>query len=130
MAIEVGIRSYGPGKFYKLIDSYLYEISLNGGPDREASYGEGNGWYGFMNLNPATKSEVHVIASEADDELTDEEVDLLSESVAVIFFERSDGIVEADWFSDMDKAEAVWDEIEADTEGDDEDEEDDEEEDD
>lgn len=122
MAIETGIRSYGPGKFYKLIDSYAYGITLDGA-DEEASYGEGNGWYGLLRLNKATRDSIHQAAHYEEDDLTEEESDLLSDSVAIIFFERSDGIVEADWFDDMKKADKQWDEIEADTESDEDDEE-------
>jgi hypothetical protein len=31
---QTGIRSYGPGKFYKVIDGYAYELTLDGGADR------------------------------------------------------------------------------------------------
>ena len=128
--LENGIRPYGPGKFHNIIDSYVYELTLNGGADEEVSLGDGNGWYGFMHLSPAAKSEINAVAAEQDDELTDEETDLLSESVAVILFERSDGIVGADWFDDLKKAEADWAEIEAGADEEDEDDEGEEEEDD
>lgn len=123
-----GIRSYGPGKFIKLIDSYAFDVTLDGGADEEASYPEGSGWYGFLNLNSASKENIRVIAAEQDDELTDEEDDLLIESVAIIFFERSDGIVEADWFDSLKKAQKVWGDIEEDVNSDEEEEHDDDEE--
>ena len=122
-----GIRSYGPGKFHTLIDSYAFKTTLDG-VDEEASYGEGGGWYGLVLLDDATRKSVTEIAK---DELTEEEQQLLDDSAAVIFFERSDGIVEADWFEDKEKAEKVWADIEAATaEEEEEDEEDEEEEDD
>jgi hypothetical protein len=117
------IRSYGPGKFVKLIDSYAYELTLDGGPDEEASYGEGNGWYGLLWLDPETRDAVAKVAVDHDDEITPEEEDLLDDSKAVIFFERSDGIVEADWFDDKKEAEEAWAEILVDTEGEEEEEE-------
>jgi hypothetical protein len=122
-----GIRSYGPGKFNTIVDSYVYELTLDGGADEEVRFDDGD-WYGFMNLSPAAKSEINVVASEQDDELTDKEADLLNESVAVILRERSDGIVEADWFSDMKKAKAAWSRVEADAEEENEDEDEDDEE--
>lgn len=112
---EEGIRSYGPGKFNDIIDSYAYELTLDGGADEEASYGEGNGWYGFLAIDAATRKRIREIADENKDELTDDEEELIDDTVAIILFERSDGIVEADWFDDKKDADKRWDEIEADT---------------
>jgi len=117
----------GPGKFSTNLDAYAYELTTDGGADEEASYGEGNGWYGLIWINPSTRKSIQKIA--ADDVALDEDDDeVLNGSGAVILFERSDGIVEADWFDDQDKAEKAWAAILADTEGeeDDEDNEDDE----
>ena len=106
------IRSYGPGKYFKLIDSYLHEITLDGGADEEFSLGDGEGWYGFVTIDPPTVDRIEEIASEADDTLTDDEIALIRKSEAVIFHERSDGIVEADWFSSIQDAREAWTEIE------------------
>lgn len=115
-----GIRLYGPGKFNTILDGYAYDVTLDGA-DEEVSLGEGNGWYGLLRLDPKTCERVHQAAHYEQDDLTEEESDLLDDSKAIIFFERSDGIVGADWFDDMEKAVAAWDEIEtefSDEEGD------------
>jgi len=117
------IRSYGPGKFNTIIDGYTFDVTRDGA-DEEASFGEGNGWYGLLKLDKAARDHVHQAAHYEEDDLTEEESDLLADSAAVIFFERSDGIVEADWFDDMGKAKKAWDRIEADTEEDEDDEDD------
>jgi hypothetical protein len=122
-----GIRSYGPGKFHTLIDSYAFEVAGDG-VDEEASYGDGGGWYGLVRLDGPTRKRVAEVAAEGDGELTEDERELLDDSVAVIFFERSDGIVEADWFEDEKKVDQAWADIEADTAEDDEEEEEEEEE--
>jgi CO dehydrogenase/acetyl-CoA synthase beta subunit len=127
-AAEDGIRSYGPGKFYTVLDSYAYEVSGDGGADEEASYGEGNGWYGLLWVDKNLSESIREIAKENDDELTEEEEDLLKSSKAVIFFERSDGIVEADWFDTKDEAEKAWANVLVDTEEGEEEEDDEEEE--
>jgi hypothetical protein len=119
-----GIRPYGPGKFHTLIDSFAFEVAGDG-VDEEASYGEGGGWYGLVLLDAPTRKRVVEVAAENRDALTEDEQDLLDDSVAIIFFERSDGIVEADWFEDEKKAEKAWEEIEADTAEEEENEEDD-----
>jgi len=113
-----GIRSYGHGKFHTIIDSYVYAMTLDGGADREESYDEGGGWYGFVELSHKDAERIREVSIENRDQLTVEENELLDESVAVILFERSDGIVEADWFTDMKEAEAQWAEIEAEFDGD------------
>lgn len=127
-AAEDGIRSYGPGKFYTVLDSYVHEFTLDGGVDEEAGSGEGNGWYGLVRLDDGSRKRIREIAAEEKDELTEEEEDLLNDNVVVILFERSDGIVEADWFDKKREAEKAWAGIEeemADIEGEEEDEEED-----
>ena len=127
-AAEDGIRSYGPGKFYTILDGYVHEVTMDGGADEEASYGEGNGWYGLVWIDKGAKKRVREIAKENEDELTEEEDELLDDSVAVILFERSDGIVEADWFDTKKEAEKAWANVLADTEEGEEEEDDEEEE--
>ena len=115
--MTIGIRSYGPGKFHTVVDSYAYDMTLDGGADEEASYPqEGSGWYGVLWLDADARERISEIAVENKDQLTKEEEDLLDESAAVIFFERSDGIVEADWFASKQEAEEEWANILADTE--------------
>jgi len=108
-----GIRSYGPGKFSTILDSHAYSVTLDGGVDDEESYEEGGGWYGLLWLDDTVRDTVCTDADNAGEALTQEEEDLLDESVAVIFFERSDGIVEVEWFSDKPEAEAAWEDIQA-----------------
>lgn len=126
MAKEKGIRSYGPGKFATVLDSYAYELTLDGGADEEASYPqEGSGWYGLVWVDPDTRRAVREIAEADMGPLTEEEEELLADTSAVVLFERSDGIVEVDWFDDKEEAEEEWADILVDTEGDEDEEEDD-----
>lgn len=125
---DEGIRSYGPGKFATILDSHAFTVTLDGGADEEATYPqEGSGWYGLLWIDKDTINRVHEIAAEEKDNLTEEEEDLLDDSAAVIFFERSDGIVEADWFDNKREAEEEWANILVDTEGDEDEDEEDEE---
>lgn len=112
------IRSYGPGKFATIVDSYVYEVTLDGGADEEATYPqEGSGWFGLVWIDTPTRERIREIAHEQDDRLTEEEENLLDDSKAVILFERSDGIVEVDWFDSKREAEEEWANILVDTEG-------------
>jgi hypothetical protein len=109
-----GIRSYGPGKFYTILDGYAYEIGF----DEEESYPEGGGSYGLLRLDDSAREAISKAAADNEDQLTKEEEDQLDDSKAIIFFERSDGIVEAEWFSDLEEAEAEWEAIQEEMEGD------------
>lgn len=106
------IRSYGPGKFSDVIDSYVYLVTLDGGADEEQSYPEGGRWYGLVRFDPETVKAVEREARENGDKLTPEELDQFKRAAGVILFERSDGIVEASWYSKKDKLEKAWKEIE------------------
>jgi hypothetical protein len=118
--IKGRIRPYGPGKFYNLIDSYAYEVALDG-IDEEVSYPEGGGWYGYLGIDQETLERIQEAAREGGDPLTPDEEELLEGTPAVIFFERSDGIVEAEWYYDIEDAERDWAEIEAEVSGEDDD---------
>lgn len=107
-----GIRSYGPGKFHNVIDEYVYEACLNQGtPDEEISH-EGFGWFALLLLDTSARDFIREIAADEGDVLTDEEQDMISESEALILHERSDGIVEVDWYDRPSQAKQVWAELE------------------
>ena len=107
-----GIRSYGPGKFHTIIDSHAYEMMALDGIDEEISI-EGGGWYyGFMMLGADGAERIKEIAEEAKEPLTEDEENFLRQQAAVIFFERSDGIVETTWYNDELAAKQDWEEIE------------------
>jgi len=116
-----GIRPYGPGKFNTMVDSYANSVTLDGGADEEIHLDD-DGYYGFVRLNHSVRGAVKDEAEANNDQLTQAEEDFLAKNAAVIFFERSDGIVETDWFEDLEDAEEKWSEIEEDFEGEDEEE--------
>jgi hypothetical protein len=105
-------RSYGPGKFYTIVDSHVYTMTNDGGADEEESYPEGGGWYGLIRFDKGTVDRLIEIAQEEGDTLTVEELNELHKTEAggggVILFERSDGIVEADWFESEKALDKAW----------------------
>ena len=107
-------RSYGPGKFDSLFDSWIYAVSLDGGPDEEVGnvYEIGE-WYGFMSLDSQdAKQAVVDAAKEAGDApLTEEEQEELNNTVAVIIFENSQGFVQVEDYFDMGEAHKDWNRI-------------------
>jgi hypothetical protein len=108
-----GIRSYGPGKFNTILDGFVYELALDG-VDQEISLGEGQGWYGFLEFDEKTAKQITELmaAQQEPDEPTKEEQELLTFTSAVILYERSDGIVEVQWFDNPNEAEEEWGDIE------------------
>ena len=103
-----GIRSYGPGKFHTILDSYAHEVAIDG-IDEEESYPDGGGWYGLLWLDESARDAVVDTAiDQYRDKLTSEETKLLNSAKAIIFFERSDGIVEAKWFYNKKEAKEDW----------------------
>jgi hypothetical protein len=106
-----GIRSYGPGKFNTIIDSYAFELTGDG-VDEEASYPDGGGWWGLVRIDHSFRGAVRDVAEEGDDALTPAELTMLETAVAVVFHERSDGIVESDWYDNIEDANEAWTAIE------------------
>jgi hypothetical protein len=119
-----GIRSYGPGKFSTILDGFVYELALDG-VDDEISLGEGQGWYGFLEFDEKTAKQVRkLMATQHEpDEPTEEEEKQLTFASAVILYERSDGIVETQWFDNPEEATEEWKDIVKEFEGEEDDEE-------
>jgi len=86
---------YGPGKFYTDVDAWLYARSLHdGGGDEILSYDGGGGCYALLILNDEERSVVNEIYGDTTE--------------AVIMFERSDGIVEVEYYYTEKEARDVW----------------------
>jgi hypothetical protein len=61
-----GIRSYGPGKFYTILDGYAYEVGLDGF-DEEESYPDGGGSYGLLRLDDSAREAISKTAADNED---------------------------------------------------------------
>jgi len=106
----MAIRSYGPGKFNTLLDSYLYELSLDG-VDEELGDAQDFGWYGTLLFGSRVSQEVRRIAAEHRDRLSDEEVQALKDSVGVMLFEDSNGFVTVVYFRKDSDLDAAWQDV-------------------
>lgn len=103
-----GIRSYGPGKFSTIVDSYVYDVSLQSGCDEEEGSVSDNGtWYGIMR-NGRSIFKDHDPMLET---LNDAEQELLTSSAGLIISENDQGFVYVEYFDDAAKMEAKWAEI-------------------
>lgn len=99
---EQGIRPYGPGKFDTIVDSYVYDLSLNG-CDEETGEAETTGWYGRIN-GPFKLSEEPF--DQVD--LTWEEKHLISTTAGCIISEDSQGFVSVEYFDSAAELEGAW----------------------
>lgn len=104
MTNQTGIRSYGPGKFDTILDSMVYDSSLDG-CDEELGDSETFGWYGLIRGQ--------VVADETKAELTTEERALVFASVGAIVDSNSQGFVGVQYFESDAELEAAWAALEA-----------------
>jgi hypothetical protein len=101
----MSIRRYGPGKYYTILDSLVYG---GGFFDAEESYEDGNGAYALVYGGPELVRSVQDFAKGDKEELTPEELKALKATKGIIFFERSDGIVESEWFDSKKELDKAW----------------------
>lgn len=124
---ETGWRSYGPGKFNSIVDSYVYALSLEGWGDEEVGDVQDFGNYVIIASDPKSSSvsspgflldrdAVPRIAREEKDELTREEIRELEGVVGVIISENDQGLVSVDYFEFRNKLWKAWEEIKAEAE--------------
>lgn len=102
-----GWRSYGPGKYDSMVDSFLHTAGFF---DEETGDVEGPGFYWLM-VGDILKAAQYG-AKEEGDELTQEETDELRETAAVIGSEDSQGFVSVEYFDSAKEAREKWKEIE------------------
>lgn len=105
------IRSYGPGKFSTILDSYVYSVSLDGGCDLEVGSVDENGYWCGLMRHGRTIFRDHDPFLEA---LNEAEQEQLTSSAGVILTEDTQGFVYVEYFDTMDKLDAKWKSIEAD----------------
>lgn len=101
------IRPYGPGKFDTIVDQYVYQVSLDGGPDEEIGESCNGTWYGLMRHG-------HTIFRDHDpllETLTEAEAELIKSSAGVILCEDSQGFVTVEYFETTEKLDAAWAEV-------------------
>lgn len=96
----------GPGKFSTDLHQALYDETLHGGADEEASYHDGGGWFGLLR-GPLKGPEFRALR----DALDDDELHEARTAAGWIIFERSDGIVEVDAYETKRQLEKAWEEI-------------------
>jgi len=110
--MEDDIRTYGPGKFNTILDSYVYQVSLDGGCDDEIGSVDEGGWFGLMRNG-------HTIFKDHDpllETLNEAEREKLTSSAGVILSEDSNGFLSVDYFNTDAELDEAWDRIVSDHE--------------
>lgn len=98
----MNLRSYGPGKFSLIIDKLLYSAF---DPDDEISFDNGEGWYGLYRAP--------LLEDPFDPHLLPDERTFLELQAGAIMFERSDGIVEIDYYETDRELDEAWNSLQA-----------------
>jgi hypothetical protein len=108
-----GIRRYGPGKFNTILDSYVYDLSLDGA-DTLGDVSEIGIVYSAVDLGPDALADIEKsVAKGNDGPLTPEERRLIEKSAGAILTENDQGFVSVDYFDTEDELDKDWEEIES-----------------
>jgi len=97
-------RPYRTGKFSTILDSYVYDVSLDGGCDEEESNSDAGIWYGMMR-NGRTVFKDHDPLLET---LNDSEREQLTSSAGVILYQDSNGFVYVGYYTTDKELESEW----------------------
>ena len=101
------------GKFDTIVDGYVYSTSLDGVDEEAGSSSEAPGlWAGL--LRGDMLESVEAAARENKDALTEDERDLLRQSVGAIMTEDTQGFVHVEYYDDAAKLERDWKALEED----------------
>jgi len=103
----MAIRSYGPGKFDTIIDSYVYELSLNGADDEAGSVTENGIWYGLMR-GLKVGGQFSDFTAEQLNEMNASEKAFLRAQKGAIISENDQGFVTVDYYKDKASLEDEW----------------------
>jgi hypothetical protein len=118
-----GIRRSGPGKCNTILDSVIYQMIGEGMGDESCGDVSEVGFAAEkISLGRDAIKEAERIAAE-DDGLTDEEVDMIKDSVGAIMVENDQGFVTVDYYENEKEFEKDWEEIQDDASPEDEEEE-------
>lgn len=117
---ETGLRSYGPGKYDSIVDSYVHALDGEGWGSEELGDVSDFGWYGLMGPADAgfllEPDAVPRIAREEKDQLTLEEMKKLRSVVGVIINETDTGFVHIEYFGSEKALKKTWEGIAAEAE--------------
>src|ERR1700690_1149575 len=97
------IRLYGPGKFSTVLDSYVYQVSLDGGCDEETGT-DGGSWCGLMRHGQTIFKDHDPML----EPLNEDEQKQLTDCAGVIVREDSDGFVCVHYYDRAKQLDDAW----------------------
>lgn len=101
------IRLYGLGKFDTILDSYVYDVSMDGTDEECGSVSEYGEWYGIMRNGKTIFRDGDPML----EQLTTEEREQLESSAGVILYEGSNGFVSVTYYDTEDALDGAWSDI-------------------
>lgn len=113
------LRPYGPGKFNTILDSIVYQLTLDGCDEETGSVSETGIWYGLLqgslkeSLNPGESKELNA-----------EELAFLAHKAGAIVSEDDQGFVSVEYYESSEEMESAWSQVLAESAPDEEPEED------
>ena len=111
------IRSYGPGKFDTILDSYVYALNLDGWEEESLGESEGFGYYGRLLLGQeAVDYVLKELKGAFKPTLTAEEKKVLSDSAGAIVSENDQGFVGVTYYKNKKVLDKAWARLEKDYE--------------
>ncbi len=110
---DTTIRSYGPGKFNTIVDSYVYDLAGNGCDEEGGDVQENGTWYGLMRDTFKLEGPFVDFTPEQLANMTQAERELLTTTAGVIISEDDQGFVTVEYFDTAEQLEAAWSEVEA-----------------
>lgn len=105
------IRSYGPGKHNTILDSYIYELTMDGGCEEMGSVDELN-HFALVHLGRDGLKDVARVAREQGGKLTLEEARLVRRSYGAIVETNDQGFVNVGYYKTKAKLDKEWKKIE------------------
>ena len=109
-----GVRSYGPGKFYTILDSLAHAVSLAGCDDEAGSVTEDGMWYGLIRGSLAADGPFADFSATAVNDLAEgfitaeEHAFLREHNAGLILHEDSQGFVYVKWYASAEELEQEW----------------------
>ena len=107
----MAIRSYGPGKYDTVMDSYVYELTMDGADEELGSVDELN-HFALVKLGRDGLKDIARVAKEQGGHLTLEEARRVRRSYGAIVETNDQGFVNIGYYSSKAKLDKEWKKIE------------------
>lgn len=108
-----GLRPYSLGKFSRIIDGYVYRLTLDGCA-KEAGDASAGGYYCAVDLGPDALAHLQWEATSEGDRLTTDEENLILDNVGAILRTHDNGFVSVSYYDSKREFDQDWERVEED----------------